>query len=93
MGIIICLTATLLASRVSVVGWKGLMFMIPPNMIAERVPKEHWGSNSPLGKFYCLSRTLTLTKLCFSVLLLKRRVHTIGVHSIRMVRCGVRSAE
>ncbi len=25
--------------------------------------------------------------------MMKRRIHTIGVHSIRMVRCGVRSAE
>ncbi len=24
---------------------------------------------------------------------LKQRIHTIGVHSIRMVRCGVRPAE
>ncbi len=39
------------------------------------------------------SPQVTVRRFVSAIEKLKRRVHTIGVHSIRMVRCGVRSAE
>ncbi len=58
------------------------------NSVIDRYTKIK--QNAKMGNLSLNDESSICRLICRDV---KRRIHTIGVHSIRMVRCGVRSAE